>query len=61
MSDNEQDIGAETESTVSVEAKSVFSSNTSFLDFTFDLGNLNILEGIFGPFILEWAICGLYL
>ena len=61
MRDSEQDIGVETESIVPVEAKLVFSFDTSFLYFTFDLENLNIQEGIFGPFILEWAICGFYL
>ena len=54
LRDSEQDIGAKTESIVPVEASSVFSSDTSFLDFTFDLENLNIQEGIFGPFILEY-------
>ncbi|KAG4909709.1 hypothetical protein JHK87_055825 [Glycine soja] len=44
LRDSEQDIGAETESIVPVEANSVFSSDTSFLDFTFDLENLNIQE-----------------
>ncbi|KAG4982473.1 hypothetical protein JHK87_027222 [Glycine soja] len=61
LRDSEQDIGVETESIVPVEAKLVFSFDTSFLYFTFDLENLNIQEGIFGPFILEWAICGFYL
>uniref|UniRef100_A0A0R0EKA2 DUF4378 domain-containing protein n=1 Tax=Glycine max TaxID=3847 RepID=A0A0R0EKA2_SOYBN len=44
LRDSEQDIGAKTESIVPVEASSVFSSDTSFLDFTFDLENLNIQE-----------------
>lgn len=53
--DSEQDIGGETESTtIPAEVNSVFSSDTSFLDFTFDIENLNTLEGIFGPFILEY-------
>ncbi|TKY53612.1 TRM32 protein [Spatholobus suberectus] len=45
LRDIEHDIGAETESTtMPAEANSVFSSDTSFLDVTFDLENLNILE-----------------
>ncbi|XP_027186579.1 uncharacterized protein [Cicer arietinum] len=42
---NEQDIGYTTESsTLLVEANSAFSSDTSFLDCTFELENLNVLE-----------------
>ncbi|CAI8601959.1 unnamed protein product [Vicia faba] len=42
---NEQDIGYATESsTMLVEGNSAFSSDTSFLDSTFELENLNILE-----------------
>lgn len=45
---NEHDIGYTTESsTMLVEANSAFSSDTSFLDYTFELENLNILEGIY--------------
>ncbi|KAL5067020.1 hypothetical protein RYX36_017907 [Vicia faba] len=44
---NEQDIGYATESsTMLVEGNSAFSSDTSFLDSTFELENLNILEGL---------------
>ncbi|KAJ1401718.1 hypothetical protein SESBI_28612 [Sesbania bispinosa] len=43
---NEQDFGPATESSpLQVEGNSVFSSDTSFLDVTFELENLNILEG----------------
>ncbi|CAK8570511.1 unnamed protein product [Lathyrus sativus] len=42
---NELEIGYTTESsTMLVEANSAFSSDTSFLDYTIDLENLNILE-----------------
>ncbi|CAJ1967928.1 unnamed protein product [Sphenostylis stenocarpa] len=52
LRDNGQDIGAETD-TYPAEANSVFSSDTSFLDVSFDLENLDIPEGIFGPFALQ--------
>ena len=51
LRDRGQDIGTETD-TYPAEANSVFSSDTSFLDVSFDLENLDIPEGIFGPFIL---------
>ncbi|RDX76886.1 Protein TRM32, partial [Mucuna pruriens] len=45
LRDSEQDIGAETESTtMPAEVNSVLSSDTSFLDVSFDLENLNIME-----------------
>lgn len=51
----EQDNGPATESsTVPVDSNSVFSSDTSFLDVTFELEKLNTLEGIFDPFILVY-------
>lgn len=49
----EHEFGSATESsTMLVEANSAFSSDTSFLDATFELENLNVLEGIYGHFLL---------
>jgi len=45
---NDQENGSAIESnTMLAEANSAFSSDTSFLDFTFELENLNLLEGMY--------------
>lgn len=57
---NEHDIGHATESSsVLQDANSAFSSDTSFLDVTFELENLNALEGIYIWSFYTWniAIC----
>jgi len=54
---NDQEIGSAIEpSTMLVEANSAFSSDTSFLDYTFELENLNLLEGMYALSFLYFNI-----
>lgn len=54
---NDHEIGSAIDSsTMLVEASSAFSSDTSFLDGTFELENLNLLEGMHTLFFLYFNI-----